>query len=91
VGETGPDPSPPRGWRPARRWWLPVGLAAVGIAVVLATSGTAAIVGWGIVASAVTVAISLVFLEVGYSEDRARARGEYGPVPPDPADRPPDR
>lgn len=35
--------------------------------------GTLRIVGWGVIATAVTVAISLVFLEVGYSEDRARA------------------
>jgi len=68
--------------RPAPRWLLPPVIAVVGVAVALATSGTAAIVGWTLVAVAITVAVSLAFLEVGYSEDRARARGEYGPRPP---------
>ena len=63
-------------WRRAagRRFLLPLAIAVVGLAVTAATSGTARIVGGGIVAVAVTVAISLTFLEVGYSEDRDRAR-----------------
>ena len=66
------------GWRraAARRALLPIGIAVVGIVVIVLSSGTVRIVGWGVLAVAVTVAISLVFLEVGYSEDRARARGE---------------
>ena len=32
--------------------------------------------GGGLIGVAITVAVSLVFLEVGESEDRARARGE---------------
>jgi hypothetical protein len=40
--------------------------------VILATSGIAEIVGGGVVAVAVTIAVSLVFLEVGLSEDRER-------------------
>jgi hypothetical protein len=65
-----------REWRKAaiRRFLVPLAIAVIGIIVVAATSGTARIVGWGIVCVAITVAISLVFLEVGYSEDRARAR-----------------
>jgi hypothetical protein len=50
--------------------------------VVLAGSSTTVdIVGAGIIAVAFTVAVSLAFLEVGLSEDRARERGEYGPPP----------
>jgi hypothetical protein len=65
-----------RDWRKAaiRRFLVPLAIVAIGIGVVATTSGTARIVGWGIVCLAITVAISLVFLEVGYSEDRARAR-----------------
>ena len=65
-------------WRRAarRRFLVPLAIAVVGIALIAATSGTARIVGGGVLAIAVTVAISLVFLEVGYSEDRARERGE---------------
>ena len=67
--------------RPHPRWLLPLALLAAGIAVVAVADGTAEIIGGGIIAIAATVAISLAFLEVGYSEDRARARGEYGPPP----------
>jgi len=65
------------------RWLLPPVIAAIGIVLIVASSGTVSIIGGGLVAVAVTVAVSLVFLEVGYSEDRARARGEYGPPPGD--------
>jgi hypothetical protein len=65
------------------RWLIPVVLLVAGIVVVLAGSSTTAdIVGGAIIAVAVTVAVSLAFLEVGLSEDRARERGEYGPPPP---------
>jgi hypothetical protein len=65
-------------WRRAarRRFLVPLAIAVVGIVVIVLTSGTARIVGAGVLAVAVTVAISLVFLEVGYSEERARERGE---------------
>jgi Flp pilus assembly protein TadB len=65
-------------WRRAarRRFLAPLAIAVAGIALIAATSGIAQIVGGGVLAVAVVVAISLVFLEVGYSEDRARERGE---------------
>ena len=65
-------------WRraAARRALLPIGIAVVGILVIVLSTGTVRIIGWGVLAVAITVAISLVFLEVGYSEERARARGE---------------
>ncbi|MBA2297020.1 MAG: hypothetical protein H0W14_03150 [Actinobacteria bacterium] len=63
-------------WRRAAavRFVVPVALAVVGAVLAAVADGTLRIVGWGVIAIAVTVAISLVFLEVGYSEDRARAR-----------------
>ena len=63
------------------RWLIPVALLVAGIVVIVVGSGTADVVGVGIVAAALTVAVSLAFLEVGLSEDRARERGEYGPPP----------
>ena len=52
----------------------PLVLAVVGFVVVLiGKDDTLGIIGWGIVGAGVTVAIGLVFLEVGYSEDRERA------------------
>jgi uncharacterized Tic20 family protein len=67
-----------RDWRAAaaRRFVVPLVIALVGIVVVVVTDGTARIVGAGVIAVAVVVAISLVFLEVGLSEDRERARDE---------------
>lgn len=69
-------------WRraAARRALLPLVIAVAGLIVILVGEGAATIVGWGIVAVGVTVAISLVFLEIGYSEERDRAR-EQG-LPP---------
>jgi MFS family permease len=58
----------------ARRFLAPLVLAVAGILLAALTTGTARIIGWGVIAVAITVAISLVFLEIGYSEDRARAR-----------------
>lgn len=65
-------------WRraAARRFLVPLALAVVGVVLVLATSGTVELIGGGLIALAATIAISLAFLEVGYSEDRARERGE---------------
>jgi hypothetical protein len=67
-----------RDWRAAaaRRFVVPLVIAVVGIVVVVVTDGTARIVGSGVIAVAVVVAISLVFLEVGLSEDRERARDD---------------
>jgi hypothetical protein len=58
----------------ARRFTVPLVIAAVGIVLIAAADGTARIIGWGVLAVAISVTISLVFLEIGYSEDRARAR-----------------
>ena len=65
-------------WRraAARRFALALAIALVGVVLVLATSGTAELVGAALLGLAVTVAVSLAFLEVGLSEDRARERGE---------------
>jgi hypothetical protein len=60
-------PEPPtdeeRGWRraAARRFALPVLIAVAGIVVVAVASGTARVIGWGVIALALTVAMSLVF------------------------------
>jgi len=63
-----------KNWRraAARRFVVPLAIALVGLVLILATSGIAEIVGGGVVAVAVTIAVSLVFLEVGLSEDRER-------------------
>lgn len=58
----------------ARRFLGPLVIAAAAIVVIVATAGAARVIGWGMLAVAITVALSLVFLEVGYSEDRARER-----------------
>lgn len=65
-------------WRrsAARRFLVPLAIAAVGIVLIAMASETVRIIGWGTLGVAITVAISLVFLEVGYSEDRARAHDE---------------
>jgi chromate transport protein ChrA len=57
----------------ARRSLVPLVLACAGILLAALSSGTARIIGWGVIGVAIVVALSLVFLEVGYSEDRARA------------------
>ena len=60
--------------RAARRAMWPLLVAVAGFVVVLiGEDGTLGIIGWAIVGAAVAIAISLVFLEVGYSEDRERA------------------
>jgi hypothetical protein len=67
-----------RRWRKAamRRLVVPLLIAVIGIALLTSSSDTVSIIGWGTFAVAITVAISLIFLEIGYSEDRARAREE---------------
>ena len=65
----------------ARRALLPIAIALIGAVGVLTTQGTLRIVAWVIIAVAMTVAVALVFLEVGYSEDRARNR-DSGQHPP---------
>ena len=60
--------------RAARRAVLPLVVAVIGFVIVLiGEDGTLGIIGWGVVGAGITVAIGLVFLEVGYSEDRERA------------------
>ena len=65
-------------WRRAalRRFLATLAIAVVGAVLVLATSGTVELIGAALIGLAATVAVSLAFLEVGYSEDRARERGE---------------
>ncbi len=58
---------------------MPITLALLGIVGVITSQGTLRIVAWGLIAVAVTVALALFFLEVGYSEDRARERESQGP------------
>ncbi len=58
---------------------MPITIALVGIVGVITSQGTLRIVAWGVIAVAITVAVALVFLEVGYSEDRARNRDSTRP------------
>ncbi len=76
MSDQGTNEPPPGRRRPTARWLLPPVIALVGVALILATSGTLEIVGAGVIGVAAVVALSLAFLEVGYSEDRARERGE---------------
>jgi hypothetical protein len=74
-GERGsPECNDARRWRRAAalRFLVPVAIAAAGVVLIASGSRTISIIGWGTFAVAATVAISLVFLEIGYSEDRAR-------------------
>lgn len=70
-----------RDWRRAalRRALLPLALLAVGVALVAAFDGVGEHVGWAVIGAAAVIAVSLAFLEVGYSEDRARARERRPP------------
>ena len=49
-------------------------LAVVGLVLAFAAEGTASDVGYTLFGIAFVLALSLAFLEVGYSEERARAR-----------------
>jgi xanthosine utilization system XapX-like protein len=70
-------------WRraAARRAMLPVAIALIGIVGVIAGEGMLRIVAWGVIGVAVTVATALVFLEIGYSEDRGRTRDSASASP----------
>jgi threonine dehydrogenase-like Zn-dependent dehydrogenase len=62
-------------WRraAARRALIPAAIAVAGIVIVLvAGSEVVRIIGAGVLGLAATIAVALAFLEVGYSEDRAR-------------------
>jgi hypothetical protein len=82
VGRAHRQPAPLTRGNGDRRWMTaaakrslaPVAIAAAGIVVVAVSAGTVRIVGWGVIGVAAVVAVSLFFLEVGYSEDRALAR-----------------
>jgi hypothetical protein len=79
AGPLNPPSDPGNGgWRAAaaRRFAVTAVIAAIGVVLIVATAGTASIIGWGVLAIGLTLAVSLVFLEIGYSEDRARAREE---------------
>jgi len=64
--------------RARRRFLVPLALLVVGAAIVLAFDGVAYAVGWGVIGLGLVGAVSLLFLEIGLSEDRARER-ERGP------------
>lgn len=73
-------------WIPAaRRRAVAVALVALAGAVVLVLAGgsTAAVaVGWAVVGIAATLAVGLVFFEIGLSEDRERERAASAGHPP---------
>ena len=58
----------------ARRFAVAAVIVVAGVVVIVASSGTGRIIGWGVLGVGLVVAISLAFLEIGYSEDRERAR-----------------
>ena len=71
------------------RFWVrragPVlALVVVGALLVVLGDGIVSIVGGGVIGVAAVLAVALVFLEVGLSEDRERAReqGREGDGPP---------
>jgi fucose permease len=66
----------PDDWRraAARRAVVPLVLIAIGAVIASITDHTAQAVGFGIFGVGCVILVSLFFLEVGYSEDRARAR-----------------
>ena len=63
-------------WRAAakRRFGVLLGVIVVGVVLAAVASGTLQLVGVGLLSIAAVGAVSLVFLEIGYSEDRARQR-----------------
>lgn len=70
--------APADSWKRAavRRAAGVLALAVAGLVLAFATDGIASDVGYGLFGIAFVLALSLAFLEVGYSEDRARAREE---------------
>jgi thiosulfate reductase cytochrome b subunit len=65
-------------WRATalRRFLIPVAIAIPGIVLVATTDDVAFAIGWGLIGVGLVVAISLAFLEVGLSEERAREAEE---------------
>jgi hypothetical protein len=62
-----------------RRFSVVVVLCAVGVAIAFSTSGrTGDLVGWGLVGVGLIGAVSLLFYEVGLSEDREREQRPGG-------------
>lgn len=57
-----------------RRAIAPLVLFVLGVLLVVAFDDALVYVGWAAIGIAGVVAVSLVFLEVGYSEDRERER-----------------
>jgi hypothetical protein len=58
----------------ARRFAAPAAILVAGAVMIVVFAGTARIIGAGVIAVGLTLALSVLFLEVGYSEDRARAQ-----------------
>jgi hypothetical protein len=75
------SPPTPDWFRAAvRRFLVPAAIAIAGMVVVLVVAGsTGAIIGWTLIGLAGILAVGLLFLEVGYSEDRERAGRGAGP------------
>jgi fatty acid desaturase len=69
-----PAPDAGEDWRrPAvRRFAAAAAITIAGAVVAAAAGGTTALIGWAIMGVGLVVVVSLVFLEVGYSEDRER-------------------
>lgn len=74
----GPPSGDPGSWKRAAalRGAAVAALAVAGLVLAFATDGTVSDVGYGLFGIAFVLALSLAFLEVGYSEDRSRAREE---------------
>ena len=68
----GPDAE--EDWRrpAARRFAAAAAITIAGAVVAAMAGGTPALIGWAILGVGLVLVVSLVFLEVGYSEDRER-------------------
>jgi hypothetical protein len=68
-------------WRRAAavRFAVSAAIAVAGLVVIVATGDIASIIGWGVLAIGLTLAVSFVFLEIGYGEDRERAAARRRP------------
>ncbi|MDO8209058.1 hypothetical protein [Conexibacter sp. CPCC 206217] len=71
-------------WKRAalRRMILPVVLIVVGAVIATITDGTLQAIGFGIFGVGGVLVVSFAFLEIGYSEDRERARDAERRRPP---------
>jgi hypothetical protein len=58
-----------------RRAIVPAVLMIAGLALVLAAGGTVETIGYVLLGLGGILAVALVFLEIGFSEDRERSRG----------------